>query len=122
MPPSSISRLALTCEHAQRFLRVDVRTAGRCAEPAEAGCDEEGPADAGPSDAGDRIGGQCGDYGTVGNWPAFSCASRWALSPASCVASSLGWKVPLLGAVVEGLPLELLPVELLDVDELEVAA
>ena len=37
-------------------------------------------------------------YGTVGTWPASSCASRAALSPASCVGSSLGLKV-LLGAV-----------------------
>ena len=33
-------------------------------------------------------------YGTVGNCPASSCASRWALSPFSWVASSLGLKVP----------------------------
>src|SRR6266550_8514908 len=33
-------------------------------------------------------------YGTVGTWPAFSCASRAALSPASCVASSLGTNLP----------------------------
>src|SRR2546421_9818093 len=33
-------------------------------------------------------------YGTVGPCPAFSCASRAALSPASWVASSLGTNVP----------------------------
>jgi len=33
-------------------------------------------------------------YGTVGTWPAFSCASRAALSPASWVGSSLGTKLP----------------------------
>src|SRR2546429_8410304 len=33
-------------------------------------------------------------YGTVGTCPAFSCASRAALSLASCVVSSLGTKVP----------------------------
>src|SRR5438552_16524245 len=33
-------------------------------------------------------------YGTVGTCPAFSCASRAALSPASCVGSSLGTNVP----------------------------
>src|ERR1700730_4914773 len=38
-------------------------------------------------------------YGTVGICPAFSCASRAALSPASCAASSLGLKVPAAGAV-----------------------
>src|SRR5438309_7889280 len=35
-----------------------------------------------------------GPYGTVGICPAFSCASRAALSPASCVGSSLGTNVP----------------------------
>src|SRR6266478_6568476 len=34
-------------------------------------------------------------YGEVGLWPASSCASRAALSPASCVASSFGLKAPL---------------------------
>src|SRR5437660_10095263 len=34
----------------------------------------------------------------VGTWPAFSWASRAALSPASWVASSLGLKVPAAGA------------------------
>jgi hypothetical protein len=38
-------------------------------------------------------------YGTVGICPAFSCASRAALSPASWVASSFGLKVPAAGAV-----------------------
>jgi hypothetical protein len=38
-------------------------------------------------------------YGTVGTWPAFSCASRAALSPASWVAFSLEWNVPGAGAV-----------------------
>jgi hypothetical protein len=38
-------------------------------------------------------------YGTVGICPAFSCASRAALSPASCVGSSFGLKVPAAGAV-----------------------
>jgi hypothetical protein len=33
-------------------------------------------------------------YGTVGRWPAFSWASRAALSVASCAGSSLGTKVP----------------------------
>jgi hypothetical protein len=33
-------------------------------------------------------------YGTVGNWPAFSWASRAALSPASWAAFSLEWNVP----------------------------
>src|SRR2546423_14446786 len=33
-------------------------------------------------------------YGTVGNWPAFSWASRAALSPASWVASSFGTNLP----------------------------
>jgi hypothetical protein len=41
----------------------------------------------------------CCDYGTVGTWPAFSWASRAALSPASWVAFSLEWKVPGAGAV-----------------------
>src|SRR5438876_1409738 len=36
----------------------------------------------------------CERYGTVGTCPAFSCASRAALSLASCVGSSLGTKVP----------------------------
>jgi hypothetical protein len=40
-----------------------------------------------------------GDYGTVGTWPAFSWASRAALSPASWAAFSLEWKVPGAGAV-----------------------
>src|SRR5438552_9151406 len=35
-------------------------------------------------------------YGTVGTCPAFSWASRWALSPASCDAFSLEWNVPVL--------------------------
>jgi hypothetical protein len=30
----------------------------------------------------------------VGTWPAFSCASRAALSPASCVGSSFGTNLP----------------------------
>src|SRR5713101_1524191 len=34
------------------------------------------------------------DQGTVGTCPAFSWASRAALSPASCVASSLGTNLP----------------------------
>jgi hypothetical protein len=38
-------------------------------------------------------------YGTVGNWPAFSWASRAALSPASWLAVSLGTNFP---AVVLG--------------------
>src|SRR5713101_9306942 len=45
-----------------------------------------------------------GRYGTVGNWPASSCASRAALSPASWVAFSFGTNVPLgavLGTVAE---------------------
>src|SRR6266550_4968316 len=33
-------------------------------------------------------------YGTVGTWPAFSCASRAALSVASCAGSSLGTNLP----------------------------
>jgi hypothetical protein len=33
-------------------------------------------------------------YGTVGNRPAFSCASRAALSPASWVGFSFEWNVP----------------------------
>src|SRR5437868_15079833 len=41
-------------------------------------------------------------YGTVGTCPAFSCASRAALSPASCVGSSLRTNVP-DGAADEGL-------------------
>jgi hypothetical protein len=41
----------------------------------------------------------CGDYGTVGLCPAFSWASRAALSPASWEAFSLEWKVPGAGAV-----------------------
>src|SRR5438094_8883029 len=47
-------------------------------------------------------------YGTVGNWPASSCASRAALSLFSWAAFSLGTNLPLgavLGAVLE-LPLE----------------
>jgi hypothetical protein len=39
-------------------------------------------------------------YGTVGNCPAVSCASRAALSPASWVAFSLEWNVPLLAGAV----------------------
>lgn len=38
-------------------------------------------------------------YGTVGTCPAFSCASRAALSPASWVGSSFGTNLP--GVVVE---------------------
>src|SRR5207237_1850286 len=38
-----------------------------------------------------RVGGR---YGTVGRWPASSCASRAALSPASWVASSFGLNAP----------------------------
>jgi hypothetical protein len=46
-------------------------------------------------------------YGTVGTWPAFSCASRAALSVASWAALSFEWNVPLDGAVdVEELPLD----------------
>jgi hypothetical protein len=30
----------------------------------------------------------------VGTWPAFSCASRAALSPASCVGSSFDTNLP----------------------------
>src|SRR5207302_4817312 len=53
-------------------------------------------------------------YGTVGNWPASSCASRAALSPFSWAAFSLGTNLP-VGAAL-GL-LELVPelVELADV-------
>src|SRR6266481_8237099 len=40
-----------------------------------------------------------GLYGTVGICPAFSCASRAALSPASCVGSSFDLNVPAAGAV-----------------------
>jgi hypothetical protein len=38
--------------------------------------------------------------GTVGTWPASSCASRSALSPASCCAFSFGWNVPLGAALL----------------------
>jgi hypothetical protein len=41
--------------------------------------------------------------GTVGIWPAFSWASRAALSPASCAAFSFEWNVPGVGAEALGL-------------------
>ena len=40
-------------------------------------------------------------YGTVGTCPAFSCASRAALSPASWVGSSLGTNLPGVVAVLD---------------------
>src|ERR1700688_441478 len=44
-------------------------------------------------------------YGTVGTWPAFSCASRAALSVASCAAVSFDTKVPDAAVGVVGLGL-----------------
>jgi len=48
----------------------------------------------------------------VGNWPAFSWASRAALSPASWVGSSFEWNVPDGGLTVVPPPLEVAGVEL----------
>ena len=65
---------------------------------------------AGPSRTIGEIAHRGAAQGMVGTCPALSWASRAALSPASWVASSLGWKVPpgaaVLGAAALGAELE----------------